>query len=160
MIGLATHFMGTFFGRQIVLSMHKEMVKENSLRAIISNFSKTLIITVQLQPHQYDFLLITQVANYFIVRLHINYAVRCIEAGHSSMRTLLSLAGGSLPTLMGYKRNHSCALPSPSPFPYVMARIVPATQLAAHAKIVTLYGRSYDLKLLSFHIGMGLRYAP
>ena len=124
MIVLATHFMGTFFGRQIVLSMHKEMVKENSLRAIISNFSKTLIITVQLQPHQYDFLLITQVANYFLVRLHINYAVRCIEAEHS-------------------------------PFPYVMARIVPATQLAAHAKIVTLYGRSYHLKLLSFHIGYG-----
>ena len=101
MIVLATHFMGTFFGRQIVLSMHKEMVKENSLRAIISNFSKTLIITVQLQPHQYDFPLITQVANYFLVRLHINYAVRCIEAGHSSMRNLLSLAGGSLPSLMG-----------------------------------------------------------
>ena len=52
MIVLATHFMETFFGRQIVLSMHKEMVKENSLRAIISNFSKILIITVQLQPHR------------------------------------------------------------------------------------------------------------
>ena len=34
-------------------------------------------------------------------------------------------------------------LASPLPFHYVMAKIVPVVQLAAHAKSNTLYGRSY-----------------
>ena len=53
-------------------------------------------------------------------------------------------------TLMGYPscaRNRPCILPSPSPFHYIMAKIVPVVQLAAHAKSSTLYGctvvRSY-----------------
>ena len=33
-------------------------------------------------------------------------------------------------------------LPPPSPFHYVMAKIVPVVQLAAHAKSSTLYGRT------------------
>ena len=41
-----------------------------------------------------------------------------------------------------YERNHACALPSPSPFHYAMAKIVPVVQLAAHAKSSTLYGRT------------------
>ena len=42
-----------------------------------------------------------------------------------------------------YTRNRTCALPSPSPFHYVMAKIVPVVQLTVHAKSSTLYGRSY-----------------
>ena len=42
-----------------------------------------------------------------------------------------------------YARNRAYALSSPSPFHYVMAKIVPAVQLAAHAKSNTLYSRSY-----------------
>ena len=72
-------------------------------------------------------------------------AVRYTEARHSSMRTPFSSAGVSWRTLMGYPsyaRNRACALPSPSPFHYVMAKIVPVVQLAAHAKSSTLYGRT------------------
>ena len=97
-------------------------------------------------------------------------AVRYTEARHSSMRTSLSSAGVSWRTLMGYPsyaRNRACALPSPSPFHYVMAKIVPMVQLTEHAKSSTLYGRSYGLKskffrldeLLLFRIVMGLRFA-
>ena len=48
-------------------------------------------------------------------------------------------------TLMGYPscaRNRPCILPSPSPFHYIMAKIVPVVQLATHAKSSTLYGRT------------------
>ena len=38
--------------------------------------------------------------------------------------------------------NRACALTSPSPFHYVMVKIVLAMQLAAHAKSSTLHGRS------------------
>ena len=104
----------------------------------------------------------TQVANYLLTRLHIFLptwspcampncvpAVRYTEARHSNMRTSLSSAGISWRTLMGYLSyagNRACALPSPSPFHYVMAQIVPVVQLAAHAKSSNLYGRSYGLK--------------
>ena len=43
---------------------------------------------------------------------------------------------------LSYARNRACALPAPSPFHYVMARIVPVVQLDAHAKSSTLYGRT------------------
>ena len=97
-------------------------------------------------------------------------AVRYTEARHSSMRTSLSSAGVCWRTLMGYPsyaRNRACALPSPSPFHYVMAKIVPVVQLAAHAESSTLYGRSYGRtpkffrldELLLFRIIMGLRCA-
>ena len=72
-------------------------------------------------------------------------AVRYTAARRSSMRTLSSSDGVSWRTLMGYPsyaRNRACALPSPSPFHYVMAKIVPVVQLAAHAKSSTLYGRT------------------
>ena len=101
-------------------------------------------------------------------------AVRYTAARRSSMRTLSSSDGVSWRTLMGYPsyaRNRACALPSPSPFHYVMAKIVPVVQLAAHAKSSTLYGctvvRSYGRAtkffrldgLLLFRIVMGLRSA-
>ena len=73
-------------------------------------------------------------------------AVRYTKARRLSMRTLSSSAGVSWRTLMGYPsyaRNYACALPSPSPFHYVMATIVPMVKLAAHAKSGTLYGQSY-----------------
>ena len=73
-------------------------------------------------------------------------AVRYTKARRLSMRTLSSSAGVSWRTLMGYPsyaRNYACALPSPSPFHYVMATIVPMVKLAAHAKSSTLYGQSY-----------------
>ena len=38
MIVLAARFMGTLFGRQIVLSIKKKMVKENSLGAKVDYF--------------------------------------------------------------------------------------------------------------------------
>ena len=77
-------------------------------------------------------------------------AVRYTAARRSSMRTLSSSDGVSWRTLMGYPsyaRNRACALPSPSPFHYVMAKIVPVVQLAAHAKVapctvVRSYGRT------------------
>ena len=72
-------------------------------------------------------------------------AVRYTEARHSSMRTSLSSAGVCWRTLMGYPsyaRNRACALPSPSPFHYVMAKKVPSMELAAYTKSSTLYGRS------------------
>ena len=61
------------------------------------------------------------------------------------MRSLSSSDGVSWRTLMGYPscaRNRACVLPSPQPFHYVMAKIVPVVQLAAHAKSSTLYGRT------------------
>ena len=65
-------------------------------------------------------------------------AVRYTAARRSSMRTLSSSDGVSWRTLMwypSYARNRACALPFPSPFHYVMAKIVSVVQLAAHAKI-------------------------
>ena len=84
--------------------------------------------------------------------------------------TLLTSVGVSWRTLMGYPsyaRNCTCALPSPSPLPHVMAKIVPAVQLAAYAKSSTLYGCLYSRKsnffrldeLLLWCIIMGLRRA-
>ena len=86
------------------------------------------------------------------------------------MRTSLSSAGVSWRTLMGYPgyaRNRACALPSPSPSHYVMAKIVPVVQLAAHAKSSTLYSRLHGRTskffrldgLLLFRIIMGLCFA-
>ena len=93
-------------------------------------------------------------------------AVRYTAARRSSMRTLSSSDGVSWRILMwypSYARNHACALPSPSPFHYVMAKIVPVVQLAAHAKSSTLYGRTTKFfrldGLLLFCIVMGLRSA-
>ena len=106
-------------------------------------------------------------------------AVRYTEARHSSMRTSFSSAGVSWRTLMGYSnyaRNRACTLLSPSPFLYVMAEIMPVVESAAHAKISSLYGRSYGRtskffrldgllkffllnELLLFRIIMGLCYA-
>ena len=87
-------------------------------------------------------------------------AVRCTKARHSSLRTSLSSAGVSWRTLMGYSsyaRNRTCALPFPSPFHYVMAKIVHAMQLATHAKSGTLYGRSYGRKFKFFRLDDELR---
>ena len=93
-------------------------------------------------------------------------AVRYTAARRSSMRTLSSSDGVSWRTLMGYPsyaRNRACALPSPSPFHYVMAKIVPLVQLAAHAKSSTLYGRTTKFfrldGLLLFRIVMELRWS-
>ena len=70
-----------------------------------------------------------------------------------------------------YARNRACALPSLSPFHYVMAKIVPVVQLAAHAKSSTLYSckvvqshsrttKFFGLDgLLLFLIVMGLRWS-
>ena len=92
--------------------------------------------------------------------------VRYTEARRSSMRTLWSSDSVSWRTLMGYPiyaRSHACALPSPSPFHYVMAKIVPVVQLAAHAKSSTLYGRTTKFfrldGLLLFRIVMELRWS-
>ena len=71
-------------------------------------------------------------------------AVRCTKTRHSSGRISLGSAGVSWRTLIGhpsYARNRACTLPSPSPFHYVMAKIVPSMQLVARAKSSTLYRR-------------------
>ena len=68
-------------------------------------------------------------------------ALHYTVARRSSMRTLLSSGYVSWRTLMGYPsyaRNRACALPSPSPFHYVMAKIV-ATD--GHT-VVRSYGRT------------------
>ena len=69
-------------------------------------------------------------------------------------------------TLIGYPsyaRNRAYALPSPLPFHYLMAKIVPVIQLAANAKSSTLYGRTTKFfrldGLLPFCIVMGPRSA-
>ena len=101
--------------------------------------SKILGITVQLQPHQFDFPLKTLVANHLLTGLHIYQptcnprimpnrvpAVRCTKVRHSSMRTSWSSSDVYWRTLMGYpnyERNRACALPSSQPFQYVMAKI-------------------------------------
>ena len=86
-------------------------------------------------------------------------AVRYTAARRSSMRTLSSSDGVSWRTLMGYPsyaRNRACALPSPPPFHYVMAKVVPVVQLAAHAKSSTLYGRT--VVQANFFVLMGYYY--
>ena len=49
-----------------------------------------------------------------------------------------------------HARNRACALPSPSPFHYVIAKKVPAMQLAAHAKSSTSYAWLYGRKFKFF----------
>ena len=137
---------------------------------------KMLRITVQLQPHQFDFALKTRVANYLLTRLHIYQptwsprampsrvpAVRYTEARHSSMRTSLSSAGVSWRTLIGYPsyaRNRACALPSPLPFHYVMATIVPWYSWPRMLKVAPCTSKFFRLHvLLLFRITMGLRFA-
>lgn len=56
-----------------------------------------------------------------------------------------------------YAYNRTCALPSPLPFHYVMANIVPEMQLAMHAKSSTLYKRLYGVKSKFFSL-MGYYY--
>ena len=143
-------------------------------------YCKILRITVQLQPHRFDFPLKTRVANHLLTRLHIYKptwtprvmpkcvpAVRCSKARHSSMRSSLWSGGVSWGTLIGYPshvRNRTCALPSPSLFHCAMAKIMPAMQLAVHAESGTFYGSPYSVKsnffrlygLLLFCITMGL----
>ena len=87
-------------------------------------------------------------------------AIYCTKAWHSSMRTSLWSAGVSWCTLMEYPSyacNRTCALPSPLPFHYVMANIVPEMQLAMHAKSSTLYKRLYGVKSKFFSL-MGYYY--
>ena len=93
-------------------------------------------------------------------------AVRFIKTWPSAMGIYRCL----LNTLMGYPsypRNPVCALPSPSPFHYVMAKIVLSMRLAAYTKSSTLYGRSCGCTLKIFRLDglllfpkvMGLRCA-
>ena len=69
-------------------------------------------------------------------------AVRYTAARRSSMRTLSSSDSVSWRTLMGYPSyacNRACALPSPSPFHYVMAKIVATdgrTAVRSHGRTV------------------------
>ena len=80
-------------------------------------------------------------------------AVRRTKARHSSIRTSFSSACVFWRILVGYpsyERSRACALPSPASFHFVMYTVVPAMQLAAHAKSSTLYGRSYVRKSKSF----------
>ena len=46
MIVLTARFMGTLIGRQIVVSMHKRMVKDNSLGSITSIFEYVITWSV------------------------------------------------------------------------------------------------------------------
>ena len=81
----------------------------------------------------------------------------CIK--HSNNRTRNNLKNTNT---MKY---YSCASPFPSPFHYVVVKIVPTVHLAAHAKSSTLYRCPYGHKsklfrldgLLLFCITMGLR---
>ena len=87
----------------------------------------------------------------FLVLFHVLFAVFCLFCVLSNFltrfsahfivicRCLLAHTNG----VSKLRRNYACALPSPSPFHYVMATIVPMVKLAAHAKSSTLYGQSY-----------------
>ena len=71
--------------------------------------------------------------------------VRYTAARRSSVRTLSLSDNVSWRTLMGYPiyaRSRACALHSSPPFHYVMAKIVPVVQLAAHANSSNFYGRT------------------
>ena len=75
--------------------------------------------------------------------------------GHSSVRSSLLSPCVSRRTLMGYPsyaRNCACALPSPSPFHYLMAKIAPAVQLAMRTKSSTSYRRLYGRKSKFFRL--------
>ena len=60
------------YNNSLVLSKYKKYL---ALRVLLLSelirYCKILIITIQLQPHQYDFPLKTRVANYLLTRLHI-----------------------------------------------------------------------------------------
>ena len=114
-------------------------------------------------------------AVYFLLSLVAFFSIQPIFTQNplsaaDEMCTSLSSAVVFWRKLMGYPSyasNCACVLPSFSPFYYVVARIVPAVQLAAHVKSSTLYGRPYGHKsnffrlngLLLFRIIMGLHYA-
>ena len=82
---------------------------------LIKKKSRILRITVQRQPHQFDFPLKTRVANYLLTRPHIykptwtprvmpncEHAVRCTKSRRSSICTSLWSGGVSWRTPMGY----------------------------------------------------------
>ena len=60
------------YNNSLPLSKYKKYL---ALRVLLLSelirYCKIQIITIQLQPHQYDFPLKTRVANYFLTRLHI-----------------------------------------------------------------------------------------
>ena len=60
------------YNNSLVLSKYKKYL---ALRVLLLSelirYCKILIITIQLQPHQFDFPLKTRVANYLLTRLHI-----------------------------------------------------------------------------------------
>ena len=72
-------------------------------------------------------------------------AVRYTAARRSSMRTLSSSDGVSWRTLIGVSKLRTqfrLRITFSLPFHYVMTKIVPVVQLAAHAKSSSLYGRT------------------
>ena len=90
----------------------------------------------------------------------------CTESQHWSMHISLSSSSVSRYTLVGYPSyacNRACALLSPSPCHYAMAKLVPTVQLATHVYSKTLYSWLYGVKskffwldgLILFHIIMG-----
>ena len=80
-------------------------------------------------------IIIVRVAYNLLTRLHI------IMPTWSSRAKCLTVCPRYF-TLRLDTRICACALPSPSPFHYVMAQLFPVVQLAAHAKSSTMYGRS------------------
>ena len=118
---------------------------------------------------QFNFPLKTRIANYLLARLHIYLPhVKLLCNAQPCARDTLPWYSSQNCThfiviywcLLAHTNgvsklrthNRACALPSPSPFPYLMAKIIPVVQLAAHAKSSTLYGRSYGHKSKCFRL--------
>ena len=123
----------------------------------LSKSCKILRITVQIQPQLFWSPAQTHVANYLLT--HPRNAKECarsalrlvsaVEYEHfiGMYCCLLALAGYPINA-----HNRACALLSPSPFHNVMAKIVPAMQLTAHAKSSTLCGGPYSVKSNFFRL--------
>ena len=123
----------------------------------LSKSCKILRITVQIQPQLFWSPAQTHVANYLLT--HPRNAKQCarsalrlvsaVEYEHfiGMYCCLLALAGYPINA-----HNRACALLSPSPFHNVMAKIVPAMQLTAHAKSSTLCGGPYSVKSNFFRL--------
>ena len=145
-----TSFTSCFFGRSVsfILFSLKTLSPQTWIITISSrwqSFSSTGIVALQVG---YDLqntknyystanspIIIVRVAYNLLTRLHI------IMPTWSSRAKCLTVCPRYF-TLRLDTRICACALPSPSPFHYVMAQLFPVVQLAAHAKSSTMYGRS------------------
>ena len=152
-----TSFTSCFFDRSVsfILFSLKTLSLQTWIITISSrwqSFSSTGIVALQVG---YDLqntknyystanspIIIVRVAHYLLMRLHIYLPT------WSSRAKCLTVCPRYFTQRLD-TRICACALPSPSPFHYVMAQLFPVVQLAAHAKSSTMYGRSSGRTVVS-----------